>query len=130
MRRNKTNIVVFTCNWDGLSCVENAAQSHLSYPSSVKLVKVNCLSRVNSGLILKAFELGADGVMLLGCQPGSCHYEKDEKFIGNEYDKAINVLDLLGLGTNRLKLTRLARGDGQAFVGQVENFVDEVSKAG
>ena len=130
MRRNKASIVVFTCNWDGLSCVENAAQSRLSYPSSVKLVKVSCLSRVNSGLILKAFELGADGVMLLGCQPESCYYEKNEKFIANEYDKVVNLLSLLGLGTNRLKLTRLARGDGEAFVGQVENFVDEVSKAG
>ncbi len=130
MKRNKTNIVVFACNWDGLSCVENAAQSRLSYPASVKLVKVSCLSRINSGLILKAFELGADGVMLLGCRPGSCHFEKDEKFIASEYDKAVNLLDLLGLGTNRLKLTRLARGDGQEFVGQVENFIEEVSQAG
>jgi len=130
MRRNKANIVVFTCNWDGLSCVEDAAQSRLSFPPSVKLVKVNCLSRINSGLILKAFELGADGVMLLGCQPGNCHYEKDEKCIANEYHKAMNLLGLLGLGTNRLKLERLPRGDGHAFVGKVENFVDEVSNAG
>lgn len=130
MRRNKANVVVFTCNWDGLSCVEDAAQSRLTYPASVKLIKVACLSRVHSGLILKAFELGADGVMLLGCQPESCNYEKDENISVKEYDKALGLLSLLGFGTKRLRLTRLPRGDGQAFVNQVENFIDEVSRAG
>jgi coenzyme F420-reducing hydrogenase delta subunit len=128
MKGNNADIVVFACNWDGLSCVEAAAQKRLNYPSSVKLIRVNCLSRVHSGLILKAFELGADGVMLLGCQPESC-YEKDEKFNDKEYEKALSLLSLLGLGTNRLKLTRLPRGDGDAFVNQVESFIDEVSRA-
>jgi coenzyme F420-reducing hydrogenase delta subunit len=129
MKGNNADIVVFACNWDGLSCVEAAAQKRLNYPSSVKLIRVNCLSRVHSGLILKAFELGADGVMLLGCQPESCYYEKDEKFNDKEYEKALSLLSLLGLGTNRLKLTRLPRGDGDAFVNQVESFIDEVSRA-
>ena len=63
------NVVVFTCNWDGLSCVESAAQAGLSYAASVRAVRVTCLSRVHMGLMLKAFELGAEGVMLLGCEP-------------------------------------------------------------
>jgi F420-non-reducing hydrogenase iron-sulfur subunit len=128
MRRS--NIVVFTCNWDGLSCVEAAAQSRLTYPASVKVVKVSCLSRVHSGLILKAFELGADGVMLLGCQQESCFYEKDEKISAEEYDKARGMLELLGLETNRLKLARLSRGDGTAFVGEIKDLLREVSRAG
>ena len=128
MRRKK--IVVFACNWDGLSCVEAAGQSGLSYPASIKLVKVSCLSRVHSGLILKAFELGADGVMLLGCQPESCYYEKNENFITKEYEKALSLLSLLGLETNRLRLVRLPRGDGRAFVSQVENFFEGLSPVG
>jgi coenzyme F420-reducing hydrogenase delta subunit len=124
------DIVVFACNWDGLSCVEAAAHKRLNYPSSVKLIRVNCLSRVHSGLILKAFELGADGVMLLGCQPESCYYEKDEKFSAKEYEKALSLLELLGLGADRLRLVRLPRGDGDAFVNQVESFIGEVSQAG
>jgi coenzyme F420-reducing hydrogenase delta subunit len=130
MIMDNADVVVFACNWDGLSCVEAAAQKRLNYPSSVKLVRVNCLSRVHSGLILKAFELGADGVMLLGCQPESCYYEKDEKFSAKEYEKALSLLNLLGIGTSRLKLVRLPRGDGDAFVNQIESFIDEVSQAG
>ena len=127
MRHN--NVVVFTCNWDGLSCVENAAQRRLNYPTSVKLVKVSCLSRIHSGLILKAFELGADGVMLLGCQPENCLYEKDENVISKEYDKALSLMELLGLGTERLRLSRLPRGDGDAFVREIEDFGATVSKS-
>ena len=130
MIENGTDIVVFACNWDGLSCVEAAAQKRLNYPTSVKLIRVNCLSRVHSGLILKAFELGAAGVMLLGCKQETCYYEKNEKFTAKEYEKASNILSLLGLGANRLKLSRLPRGDGDAFVHEVERFIDELARAG
>jgi coenzyme F420-reducing hydrogenase delta subunit len=130
MSRNNADIVVFACNWDGLSCVEAAAQSRLSYPASVKVVKVNCLSRVHSGLILKAFELGADGVMLLGCESENCYFGKDENLNVKEYEKTLGILGLLGLGTDRLKLTWLPRGDGKGFVKQVESFIVQVEQAG
>ena len=72
-----TEVLVFACNWDGWSCIETAANLGLHYPTSVKVVKVSCLSRIHAGLILKAFEFGADGVMLLGCEPGRCRFGAD-----------------------------------------------------
>ena len=54
---NPAKVVVFACNWDGLSCVEAAAQEDLCYPASVKVIRISCLSRLHLGLILKAFEL-------------------------------------------------------------------------
>jgi coenzyme F420-reducing hydrogenase delta subunit len=123
MNNAMANVVVFACNWDGLSCIEAAAQKGLRYPASVKIVRVSCLSRVHSGLILKAFELGANGVMLLGCNPGNCHFEIDAGLIEREYEKTRNILVLLGLREERLALTRLPGGDGPGFVKQVMNFV-------
>ena len=123
------NVVVFTCNWDGLSCVEAAAQKGLSYPASVKVVRVSCLSRVHSGLILKAFELGANGVMLLGCSPGNCHFEIDARLIEREYDKTRNILGLLGLREERLALIRLPGDDGAGFVKQVTDFIARIEQA-
>ena len=130
MSRTNTDVVVFTCTWDGFSCIEAAAQSRLNYPTSVKVVRVSCLSRVHSGLILKAFDLGVGGVMLLGCEPGNCYYENDDKFNVIEYEKARGVLGLLGLGMDRLKLTRLPRCDGEGFVKQVTKFIAEIKQAG
>jgi F420-non-reducing hydrogenase iron-sulfur subunit len=123
MNNPGANIVVFACNWDGLSCIEAAAQKGLSYPASVRVVRVSCLSRVHSGLMLKAFELGANGVMLLGCNPGGCHFEIDSGLIEREYEKTRNILGLLGLQKERLALIRLPAGDGSGFVKQVNDFI-------
>jgi len=128
MNKPVANVVVFACNWDGLSCIEAAAQKGLRYPASVKIVRVSCLSRMHSGLILKAFELGADGVMLLGCNPGNCHFEIDAGLIEQEYEKTRNILGLLGLREERLALTRLPGGDGPGFVKQVTNFIAGIAR--
>jgi len=128
MNNAMANVVVFACNWDGLSCIEAAAQKGLRYPASVKIVRVSCLSRVHSGLILKAFELGANGVMLLGCNPGNCHFEIDAGLIEREYKKTRNILGLLGLREERLALIRLPGGDGPGFVKQVMNFVAGIAR--
>ncbi len=128
MNKPVANIVVFACNWDGLSCVEAAAQRGLHYPVSVKVIRVSCLSRVHSGLMLKAFELGADGVMLLGCAPGNCNFEIDAALIEQEFQKTQSVLRLLGLDEEKLALARLPRGDGSGFVKRVSNFIKEIEQ--
>ena len=128
MNNAMANVVVFACNWDGLSCIEAAAQKGLRYPASVKIVRVSCLSRVHSGLILKAFELGANGVMLLGCNPSNCHFEIDAGLVEREYEKTRNILGLLGLREERLTLTRLPGGDGPGFVKQVNDFIAGIER--
>ena len=129
MNDMKANLVVFTCNWDGLSCIEAAAQKGLSYPASIKVIRVSCLSRIHSGLILKAFELGANGVLLLGCNQGNCHFEIDSGLIEREYEKTRNILGLLGLREERLALIRLPGGDGPGFVKHVNDFIAGIEQA-
>lgn len=127
MKKNM-NIVVFTCNWDGWSCVETAGRNRLSYPASVKVVRLSCLSRVHAGLMLKAIESGADGVMLLGCESNSCLYNMNEVAVLQQFEKARNVLTLLGLGKERLSLVRLPHGDGAGFVKRVRSFLSELER--
>jgi heterodisulfide reductase subunit A/F420-non-reducing hydrogenase iron-sulfur subunit len=125
--KNPVEVVVFACNWDGLSCVEAAAHGGLCYPASVKVVRVSCLSRVHVGLMLKAFEVGAAGVMLLGCEPGRCHYDIENQCISKEFEKAQDIMRLLGLGPGRLVMTHMSRGDGAGFVERVNELVSEMS---
>jgi len=121
-------IVVFSCNWDGWSCLDAAAHSGLHYPSSVRVIRVSCLSRIHAGLILKAFEFRADGVMLVGCEPGSCHYGSDGECISREYEKTRHILEILGIRKERLALVQLPAFDGQQFVAQVNKFLAEVAQ--
>ena len=115
-------IIVFSCNWDGLSCVEAAARARLTYPALVKIIRIGCLSRVHGGLILKAFELGAGGVMLLGCETGKCHYDIESGHTRREIGKAQGILRLLGLGPERLMYSPLSRADGPGFIERLNTF--------
>lgn len=112
-------ILVFACNWDGWSSVEAASNEGLAYPASVRVVRVSCLSRIHMGLILNAFNFGADGVLLLGCEPGKCHYCSDSDYVINEYEKAREIMAMLGMWRDRLSLVRLQPFDGQGFVDEL-----------
>ena len=123
-----TEVLVFACNWDGWSCVETAANLGLCYPASVKMLRVSCLSRIHAGLILRAFELGADGVMLLGCEPGKCRFGIDGECIIKEYEKSRSILEMLGMRKDRLLLVRLPAFSGREFVTRVVSFITEVER--
>lgn len=123
------NLVVFACNWDGLTCLEAAGQQGLGYPTWVRVVRVNCLSRINLGLILKALDLGADGVVLLGCQPGQCHYDIGSTCIQEEYRRAQEVFKLLGIEEERLVLVLVAPGDAESFVAAVNGLAGRLQTA-
>jgi coenzyme F420-reducing hydrogenase delta subunit len=125
---DSATIVVFVCNWDGLSCIESAAQKRLTFPASVKIIRVSCLSRVHRGIMLKAFELGADGVMLLGCDSHSCHFGIEEELINQNIEETQAIRRLLGQGENRLVLVRLPHGDGVGFVKRITEFFDQFAR--
>jgi F420-non-reducing hydrogenase iron-sulfur subunit len=121
MSKSET-IVVFVCNWDAFSCVDSAAQKHMTFPASVKIIRVSCLSRVHTGLLLTAFELGAEGVMLLGCDSNNCHFGIEEDLINQSYQKTLGVMRLLGIKQYRLALVRLPHGDGAGFIKRISEF--------
>ena len=67
-------IVAFCCNWCSYAGADLAGTNRLNYPADVKIIRVPCSCRVNPMFILRAFQRGADGVILCGCHPGDCHY--------------------------------------------------------
>ena len=70
----RPKIVAFCCNWCSYAGADLAGSSRLVYPADVKIIRVPCSCRVNPMFILRAFEKGADGVIMCGCHPGDCHY--------------------------------------------------------
>lgn len=115
-------ILVFICNWDGWSCMDAALQSGLKYPASVSLVKLSCLSALDAGSILRAFEYDADGIMLIGCLRHQCphgrYYEDNE----DELTKAKQMMHMLGIVQDRVRLARIEPFDGDSFIRQLDEF--------
>jgi F420-non-reducing hydrogenase iron-sulfur subunit len=59
-------IITFACNWCAYSAADLAGINRLEYPPSMRIIRVMCSGRVNPNFILKAFEMGADGVLVAG----------------------------------------------------------------
>ncbi len=59
-------IIAFACNWCAYSAADLAGVSRFQYPPHIRVIRVMCSGRVNPNFILKAFDLGADGVLVAG----------------------------------------------------------------
>ena len=121
-------VVVLTCNWNAYSGLESAGAQRLAYSPAIRPLKVMCLGRLNPGIILKAFEKGADGVLLLGCPPGECHYEFGNRQTEEVFAEARSMAALLGYRDEQLKLDWIAAGEGEAFAQKVQDFVEELNR--
>lgn len=123
MNETEPKIIVYTCNWDAYSGLESAGLQGLSYPAQVYPVRVMCLGRLHPGLVLRAFELGADGVLMVGCPPGECHYGSGHTHAAEMIDQVHSLASLLGIDRTRIRLASVAAGDGTDFVSQVRDLV-------
>ena len=77
-------------------------------------------------LMKKARAIGADGVMLAGCEPGGCHFGVDSECLDREYEKTRNILEMLGIRNDRLALVHLPTFDGHQFVAQITKFITQI----
>jgi coenzyme F420-reducing hydrogenase delta subunit len=120
-------IIAFVCNWDGYRGLDSAAQIGLTIPAHIKIVRVSCLSRIHSGLILKAFEMRAGGVILVGCSDHHCHYGTEQSIVERTLIKVQGIMELLGLRREQLELCRIGQNDGQALVQKLREFNHKIS---
>jgi coenzyme F420-reducing hydrogenase delta subunit len=119
-------IILFTCNWNGYSGIEEAGAQKKSYSPDIYPIRVSCIGRITPGIILKAFEKGADGVYLLGCSENDCHYQTGNQHVEKVFDESHNLLNLLGYKRNQLKLGLISAGDSETFVKEMQNFDMEI----
>ncbi len=117
--------LVFACEWSGYSAAEVAGAQGLRYPANTRVIRLNCTGRLQPGLILKALEMGAAGVLILGCGPGVCHYEQGNERCAAAFEQASGLARLLALD-DRLKLEWISPDDGAKFARVVTDFVGEL----
>ena len=122
------NIIVFTCNWNAYSGLETAGLKRHSYSSEIVPIKLMCLGRLSTGIILKVFERGARGVLLLGCPKDECRYDFGSKHAENIADETGELLGLLGYSSDQLKMDYIAAGEDEKFVEKVREFAERLNK--
>jgi coenzyme F420-reducing hydrogenase delta subunit len=119
----KQIILVFTCNWNPYSGMEAAGVEGLSYSARVYPIRVMCLGRLQAGIILKAFERGARGVLLLGCPQDECRYEFGGRRAEETFAVARDLVRTMGYPDQWLKMDRLPAGDSNAWINRIQTFL-------
>jgi F420-non-reducing hydrogenase iron-sulfur subunit len=123
-------IVAFVCNWCSYAGADKAGGQKLAYPSNVKLVRVMCSGRVDPQFVMKAFRDGADGVMVLGCHPGDCHYRTGNIKAQRRFVLFEKMLQQFGIEKERFMLDWVAAGEAKKFQEVTTAMTQRVSKLG
>ena len=123
-------IVAFCCNWCSYAGADLSGTNRLNYPANVKIIRVPCSCRVNPIFILRAFQRGADGVIICGCHPGDCHYPSGNYFTRRRITLLYSMLDFLGIERNRTRLEWVSAAEGAKFADTMNKFVEDVRKLG
>ncbi len=127
METDSLKVVVFTCNWNAYSGLEAAGKDHEQYPETVFPVRVECLGRLHPGIILKAFEKGAAGVLMLGCPPDECNFDFGFRKAEEVYAQSRDLIRTLGFHDSQLKLDYVAAGEGKTFSEKVIGFIEGIN---
>ena len=123
-------IVGFMCNWCTYAAADTAGISRMEQPPNVDVVRVMCTGRVDPAFILKAFALGADGVLVSGCHPGQCHYEKGNLNARRRVMALKPFLEAVGIGQDRLRLEWIAASEAPKVAEVVAEFTDTIKRLG
>ena len=88
----------------------------LSYPSSIKIIRVPCTGKVDILHVLRAFEKGADGVYAVGCMEGDCHFNSGNFRARKRIEQAQALLETIGVGGERVQMYNLSSSEAPRFV--------------
>jgi F420-non-reducing hydrogenase iron-sulfur subunit len=102
----------------------------LEYPTNIKIIRVPCTGKVDVIHILKAFEKGADGVYVVGCLEGECHFNSGNFRARKRIEQAQKILDTVGIGGDRVQMYNLSSSDGPLFAKIAAEMHDRINKAG
>ena len=130
VKEYKPKIVAFCCNWCSYAGADLAGNNRLNYPADVKIIRVPCSCRVNPMFILRAFQRGADGVILCGCHPGDCHYTSGNYFARRRMAMLFSMLDFLGIERERTRVEWVSAAEGAKFAQTMNEFTEQVAKLG
>ncbi len=123
-------ILAFLCNWCSYAGADLAGTSRLRYPPSILPIRVMCSSRVDPLLVIHAYLRGIDGVLITGCHPGDCHYEKGNYFTRRRFALLKNMFETLGLEAERLRLSWISASEGPKYAKVTTEFTEKIQKLG
>ncbi|MBI5499646.1 MAG: hydrogenase iron-sulfur subunit [Deltaproteobacteria bacterium] len=123
-------LVAFLCHYCAFAAADMAGSMRLQYPPNVRNIRLPCTGKLDAGHILRAFEEGADGVMIAGCEEGSCHFLKGNLVAKSRVNWVKTLLAKVGLEPERLHMYNLSSAMGPRWAAIVQEHVERVRALG
>ena len=123
-------IVAFLCNWCSYAGADSAGIARMESPANVLPIRVMCSGRVSPEMVLRAFRSGADGVLILGCHIGECHYISGNHRTVKRMPLVRKLLGYVGINPDRLRLDWVSSAEAPKFAQVTQEFVDTVQALG
>ena len=126
----RPTILAFCCNWCSYAGADLAGVNRLQMPTNVNVVRVMCSASVKPEYVIKALSQGIDGVLVLGCHIGDCHYMTGNHRTAKRIPLTAKVLETVGIDSRRVKLDWVSAAEGDKFQQVITDFVEVVTGLG
>jgi len=123
-------VVAFVCNWCTYTGADLAGTSRLKMAPNVRIIRVPCSSRVSPLFITKAFERGADGVIVSGCHTGDCHFSTGNYYARRRFAVLHELLGFLGIDTKRITFSWVSASEGPKWQQVVNDTAARIKALG
>ncbi len=123
-------VVAFVCNWCTYTGADLAGTSRLQMAPNVRIIRLPCTGRIDPLFIMKAFERGADGVIVSGCHPGDCHYTAGNYHARRRFAVFRDLASFVGIDPNRITFSWVSASEGQKWSDVVNETTDRIMSLG
>jgi F420-non-reducing hydrogenase iron-sulfur subunit len=125
----KPRLVVIACNWHPLESIENAAREGFTYGPDILVLPVRCTGAVTVANILRLFAKELEGVLILGCVEGDCHYFNGSERCGEIVNDTREILEWSGVAPERLGFTLISGSEGKNFMDALGAYEKDLKRA-
>jgi coenzyme F420-reducing hydrogenase delta subunit len=119
-------VVAFCCNWCSYAGADLAGVSRLQMPADFHVIRVMCSARVEPEWVISALSHGVDGVMVLGCHLGDCHYISGNHRAAKRFALLGEILAISGIDRERVRVDWVSASEGGKFQEMVTDFVERL----
>ena len=123
-------IIAFCCHYCAFAAADLAGSMRLQYPPNVRIIRTPCTGRLEAEYFMRAFEKGADGVLVAGCLEGGCHFIDGNLFAKRRVNAVKIILEESGLEPERLRMENISAAMAKPLVDIINEMVDTVKKLG
>jgi F420-non-reducing hydrogenase iron-sulfur subunit len=125
---NEPTIIAFCCHYCAFTAADLAGTMRKQYPTNIRIVRVPCTGKVDENMVLQAFVEGADGVMVAGCEIGSCHFIQGNVRAMKRVERAKKLLAEAGVNPDRLEFYQIAASQGPLFASTSKEFTERIKR--